>query len=258
MLSNETFNSDAIFSRLPQEVRQWVGSLHWNERRYVLSLCHVLCAAPPNVQAEFLDEYTADGLVFRLLDDYNTQRKVEGHLQAFNIDTELTENLLRKYIRQFYIHCAQDLQRQPEQYLQIAVKLMGSSEESNNAFNYTLGFELLKMMFCMSWMQQERLYRLQKNQEDFMQRYIKPIQNTHRVNGIVVPRDKKKFFARRDYYIKVPTIPARKLVELVMATFPAKEVTEFGFTVIRHANALQFNYGYIYARDGEDILGAAN
>mgnify|MGYP001792546581 FL=1 len=78
------------------------------------------------------------------------------------------------------------------------------------------------------------------------------------VNGIVVPRDKKKFFARRDYYIKVPTIPARKLVELVMATFPAREVTEFGFAVIRHPNSLQFNYSYIYAHDGEDILGASN
>jgi hypothetical protein len=258
MLSNETFDSDAVFSRLPGEVRAWVSSLQWNERRYVLSLCHVLCAAPPSVQAEFLDEYTADGLVFRLLDDYDTQRKVERHLQFFRIETTLTEKLLRKYIRQFYIHCAQDLHRQPEQYLQIAVKLMSSSEESNNAFNYTLGFELLKMMFQMSWMQQERLYRLQKNQEEFMRIYIKPIQTAHRINGIIVPRDKNKFFARRDYYIQIPDIPTRKLVELVMATFPAKQVTDFGFSVIRHTNALQFNYSYIYASDGEDILGSSD
>jgi len=258
MLSSETLNSDAVFSRLPIEVRQWVSSLHWNERRYVLSLCHVLCAAPPNIQAEFLDEYTADGLVFRLLDDYDTKKKVAQHLDFFQIQTELSEDLLRRYIRQFYIHCAQDMQRQPEQYLQIAVKLIGNSEETNNAFNYTLGFEILMMMFQMSWMQQERLYRLQKNQEEFLQRYIKPIQQVHRLNSIVVPRDKKKFFARRDYYIQVPNIPTRKLMELVMATFSAKEVTEFGFSVIRHPNWLQFNYDYIYDNEIEDILGATS
>ena len=88
--------------------------------------------------------------------------------------------------------------------------------------------------------------------------YIKPIQTAHRVNGIIVPRDKNKFFARRDYYIQIPEIPSRKLVELVMATFPAKQVTDFGFAVIRHTNALQFNYGYIYAIDGEDILGSSD
>ena len=47
----------------------------------------------------------------------------------------------------------------------------------------------------------------------------------------------------------------KKLMELVMVTFRAETVTEFGFSVIRHPNYLQFNYEYIYTPEAEDILG---
>ncbi|MBO9997635.1 MAG: cobyrinic acid a,c-diamide synthase [Cyanobacteria bacterium SID2] len=255
MFSLDSIQSNSIFANLPDEAREWAEKLHWNERRYVLSLCHILCASPSETQAEFLDEYTADGLVSRLLEDLDTYHKVKRHLEQFRIETELTESLLRAYIRQFYIHCAQDMHRQPEQYLEVAVRLMGNSEESNNAFNYTLGFELLKMLFVMSWMQQERLYRLQRNQEEFLNRYIKPIRFTHQLNGIVIPKDKKKFFAKRDYYIQIPKISKKKLQELVMATFTADTVTEFGFAIIRHPNHLQFDFDYVYTTESEDILG---
>jgi hypothetical protein len=255
MFSANSTDPDSIFAQLPPQARDWAEQLHWNERRYVLSLCHILCAAPSEVQAEFLDEYTADGLVSRLIEDRDTRQKVKYYLEQFHIETPLTESLLRGYIRQFYIHCAQDMQRQPEQYLEVAVRLIGSSEESNNAFNYTLGFELLKMMFTMSWIQQERLYRIQRNQDEFLNKYIKPIRFAHQINGIVVPKDKKKFFAKRDYYVQMPKISRKKLTELVMVTFRAETVTEFGFSVIRHPNYLQFNYEYIYTPEAEDILG---
>ncbi|MCY7276066.1 MAG: hypothetical protein LH702_20580, partial [Phormidesmis sp. CAN_BIN44] len=48
-----------ILNKLPSEAKNWAESLPWNQRRYVLSLCHLLCAATPDIQAEFLDEYTA-------------------------------------------------------------------------------------------------------------------------------------------------------------------------------------------------------
>ena len=254
MLSPNFADSISIFEKLPPEACLWVEGLHWNERRYVLSLCHILCAATSEQQAEFLDEYTADELVYRLLEDYDSKEKVKRHLKRFRITTKLTESLLRRYIRQFYIHCAQDLHRKPDRYLETAVRLMGSAEESNNAFNYTLGFELLKMMFCMSWLQQEKLYLMQKNQQEFMRKYIRPIQEAHKLNGLIVPKDKTKFFAKRDYYVRVPEISTKKLVELVIATFPAKVVTDFGFEIIRHSNSLQFDYDYIFARESDEIF----
>ncbi|HHP7244077.1 MAG TPA: cobyrinic acid a,c-diamide synthase, partial [Elainellaceae cyanobacterium] len=177
-------SSDAhnILGKLPLEAREWVESLSWQQRRYVLSLCHFICAASPQAQAEFLDNYTADGLVSKKLEDRDTRQRVTNYLRHLRIDTELTATVLRRYIRQFYVHSAQDARRQPDLYLESALKLIFNTEERNNVFNYVLGFELFRMLFCMSWQQHERLYRLQRNQEDFINTYIKPVQHTHRIN----------------------------------------------------------------------------
>jgi hypothetical protein len=242
---------DSVLGRLPDEARAWFESLPWQQRRYVLSLCHLMCVASPDIQAEFLDDYTADGLVTRKLEERTTRQRVMDYLKEFRIETPLTEATLRSYIRQFYIHSAQDSRRQPDQYLESALKMVFNTEERNNVFNYILGFELLKMMFQMSWLQHERLYRLQRNQEDFINTYIKPIHNAHRINGIIIPKDEGVFFAKRNYFVQAPNVPEKKLVELVMATFPVDVVTNFGFSIIRHPNSLVFDYDFIFQAEQE-------
>ncbi|MEM0981820.1 MAG: cobyrinic acid a,c-diamide synthase, partial [Cyanobacteria bacterium P01_H01_bin.58] len=147
--------TDPVFCNLPQEAQAWLAGLPWAQRRYVLSLCHLMSASPPEMQAEFLDNYTADGLVYRVIQDQDTQQKVNTYLQQFRINTQLTEAVLREYIRQFYIHSAQDARQQPDLYLESALKLMVSKREKSTVFHYVLGFELIKMMFCMSWSQHE-------------------------------------------------------------------------------------------------------
>jgi hypothetical protein len=243
---------NSILGKLPPEAQTWFESLPWHQRRYVLSLCYLMCAAPPEAQAEFLDDYTADGLVSRKLEDRETRQRVRAHLQEFKLNTELTEAVLRSYIRQFYVHSAQDARRQPELYLESALRLVFSTEERNNVFNYVLGFELLKMMFRMSWLQHERLYRLQRNQEEFITTYIKPIQHAHRINGIIVPRDEGVFFAKRNYFVQEPEISEKKLVELVIATFTTDITSHFGFSIIRHPNSLIFDHDYIFRP--EDVI----
>ncbi|GAB4379819.1 MAG: hypothetical protein Kow00121_34770 [Elainellaceae cyanobacterium] len=243
-----------ILHKLPPEARSWVESLSWKQRRYVLSLCHLICAASPEVQAEFLDDYTADGLVTRKLEDQETKQRVKQYLSEFHIETELTETVLRDYIRQFYAHSAQDTRCQPDLYLQSALKLVFNAEERNNVFSYILGFELLKMMFRMSWYEHEKLYRLQRNQEEFITTYIKPIQHAHRINSIVVPRDEGVFFAKRNYFVHKPDISPKKLMELVMATFTTEATINFGFIVIRHPNSLSFDYEYIFAPEPDAIF----
>ncbi|MEB3359323.1 MAG: hypothetical protein VKK04_21535 [Synechococcales bacterium] len=251
---NSSSLSGSILGRLPVSAKSWFESLSWQERRYVLSLCHLMCAASAEVQAEFLDEYTADGLVSRKLEDRDTKQRVTEYLERFRVGTELTEPVLRCYIRQFYIHSAQDTRRQPDLYLKSALRLVFSTEERNNVFNYVLGFELLKMMFRMSWLQQERLYRLQRNQEEFINSYIKPIQHAHTLNGIIVPKDRSVFFAKRDYFVKIPEITDRKLIELVMATFTTDKTSHFGFTIIRHPNSFAFDYDFIFEEEPEAIF----
>lgn len=237
---------DTILDRLPTTAREWAESLPWQQRSYVLSLCHLMCASPPEMQAEFLDEYTADGLVLKTIQDRDTQQEVKNYLKKYCLKTELNESLLRSYIRQFYIHSSQDVRRQPELFLESALRLVSSTKERNNVFNYILGFELVKMMFQMSWLQHERLYQLQKNQEEFFNSYIKPIQHAHELNGIVTPKAKKRFFEKRDYFVHQPEILPKNLIELVMFTFTTEIVTNFGFSVIRHPNSLEFDYEYIF------------
>lgn len=243
--------SESILSRLPLEAKEWAESLPWLQRRFLLSLCHLMVAATPETRAEFLDDYTADGLVSKILEDRDTKQKVREYLQEFRIETELTTPLLRNYIRQFYLHSAQDVRRQPDLYLESALKLVMSTEERNSVFNYILGFELIKMMFRMSWFEHEKLYRLQRNQEEFIQTYIKPIQYTHKINKIIVPKDEHLFFARRDYYVQKPVISDRKLIALAIATFTTETTTNFGFSIIRHTHALAFDYDYIFSGEQE-------
>ncbi len=246
--------AESILNKLPLEVQKWAESLPWEQRRYVLSLCHLICATPPEKQAEFLDDYTADGLVCRVLQDRENKERVKNYLNEFQIHTELSELVLRNYIRQFYIHSAQDAHRQPDLYLESALKLVTNIEERNNVFNYILGFELLKMMFRMSWWEHEKLYRLQRNQEAFIKTYIKPIQKAHQINGIIVPRDVDVFFAKRDHFIQKPKVSEKKLIELVMATFTTDVVTNFGFSIIRHLKSFCFDYEYVFELEPEVIF----
>jgi hypothetical protein len=240
-----------VLEKLSPNARTWVESLSWQQRGYVLSLCHLICAAPSEIQADFLGAYTTDGLAAKKLDDQENKHRVKQYLEEFRIHVDLSEAGLKGYIKQFYVHSAQDTRRQPNLYLDSALKLVLNSAERSNLFSYILGFELLKMMFCMSWHQHEKLYRLQRNQEEFHSTYIKPIQYAHRLNGIIVPKDKGVFFAKRHYFVQEPSIAPKKLVELVMATFTAEVTSSFGFTIIRHPNSLAFDYDYIFQPEAD-------
>jgi hypothetical protein len=246
--------AENMLEKLPPAAKQWAESLPWHQRRYVLSLCHLICAAAPETQAEFLDYYTADGLVSRMLCDRDTQQRVQAYLRIFRIQTKLNEFVLKSYVKQFYIHSAQDTRRQPDLYLESALRLSSNNAERNSVFNYILGFELCKMMFRMSWAQHERLASLQKYPTRFIKDYIKPIQHTHKINRIVVPKNEKVFFDKHDYFVHKPNLTEKKVTELVMATFTTDTVIDFGFSVIRHLKSLVFDYEYIFQPEQESIF----
>lgn len=251
--SEENF-PESILEKLPPPARKWAESLPWEERRYVLSLCHLLCASSPEMQAEFLDEYTADGLVSRMLQDRDTQHQVQKYLRKFNIKTELTEDVLKTYVRHFFIHSSHDLRELPYLYLEAALRLVINPKQRSSVFNYILGFELFKMIFQLSWARQERLSELQKYPANFIKSYIKPIQNAHKKSGIVVPKYEKVFFEKHDYFIQEPNVSDDELIELVMNTFSTTTVSDFGFSIIRHPQSLAFDYEYIFQPEQEGIF----
>ncbi|HEY9670855.1 MAG TPA: hypothetical protein V6D11_05395 [Waterburya sp.] len=204
----------------------------------------------------FSKPYTAEELVRNMLLDRFFHNIVKKYLKKFYIEQELNDSVLKKYVQQFYIHSTQDLRAKRELSFESFVRLINNREEPDDylIYYYILGFEILKMIFQMSWLQHERLYGLQKNQESFIKTYIKPIQHTHRINGIIVPKYERVFFAKRSYFVKKPQIKEKKLTELVMATFTADTVTNLGFLIIRHLNFLVFDYDYIFGEEPESLF----
>src|SRR4028119_1925644 len=115
---HKEINTSSICEIVPIEVKKWVESLPLNQRRYVLSLCHLMCASSEEAQSEFLNNYVADGLVSKMLQDRVPQQIIRKYLKRFHLDIELNELVLRNYIQQFYIHSAHDLRTQPDLYLE--------------------------------------------------------------------------------------------------------------------------------------------
>lgn len=183
--------------------------------------------------------------------DRDLQSQVQKHLDRFCLNVILTPESIHPYLRQFYIHIAQHSRTESPALL----KRMGRLDHRKYLMAYILGFELVKMMFRMSWQEQERLYCLQHNPEEFRALYICPIQLTHQLNELVVPRDRNRFFARRDYFVKRPKFRTNQLETLAMATFTAESILEFGFRVMRHAESFQFDYRAIFEVREESGLG---
>lgn len=256
LVSTPTSNQAiSIVETIPIEVRKWATNLPLNQRHYILSLLfHLVCENSPEAKSEILDDFTADSLVVKILQDQVPKKLVKRYLRQFNIAKELDEYFLKIYVKQFCIHTSRDLSQKPYFYLESVIQLVHNPEERNKFFYYILGCEIIKMMFQMSWLQHERLYQLQKHQESFLKTYIKPIQYSHKINNIIVPKHENVFFAKRDYFIKTPRIKSEKLNSLVIDTFTPHTVTNLGFLIIHHLNFLVFDYDYIYNSEPECIF----
>jgi hypothetical protein len=211
---------------------------------------------PHKKQSDSLKHYTSQGWVSKNFLGQVHHQLVKKYFKKYHINQEFNDSLINQYTQYFYIHLSQDL-RAYNSFYQLSPLDSNyniDAEDPNTIYYYILGFEIIKMFFQMSWLQHERLYGLQKNQDSFIQTYIKPIQNAHRINGIIVPKYEKIFFAKRNYFVKKPQLKGKKLHELVIATFSANTVTNLGFLIIRHLNFLVFDYEYIYSDEPESIF----
>ena len=69
-----------------------------------------------------------------------------------------------------------------------------------------------------------------------------------------MPKDEGVFFAKRNYFVQLPELTEKKLLELVIATFTTDVATSFGFSIMRHPHALTFDYDYLFNSDSEMIF----
>jgi hypothetical protein len=190
----------------------------------------------------------------RILNAAHLNHSVQYHLTRLQRPTQLTPNLIQNYIRQFHCHALQDSRRKASSALHSSLQLFVGQDEDLGSIvdhchpilSYLLGFEIITMLFEMSWQQHERLYYLQHNQEYFFHHYIKPIQIAHRLNDKIIPRDATVFFAKRAYFIQRPALRPQQLKALALATFPAETILELGFEVIRHPRSFIFDHSAIF------------
>lgn len=251
VLSISKFPDIKTYESIPIELKQWIENSPIKQRKYIFILCYRLCALPKD---EFLNNHLVEYLILRIIEDEINRTLVEKILKEFHIEQDLNDKVLKSYIKQFYIHSTQDLRAKPELYLNAVLKLIQSTEKSNNLFNYILGIEIIKVMFKMSWLEHERLYKLQRHQEHFIKTYIRPIQYTHRINGIIAPKHETLFFAQRNYFVKQPKLKDKKLMELIMITFTTETVIHLGFLISRNLNFFVFDYDYIFNTEPECIF----
>lgn len=198
-------------------------------------------------QSQLLRDYTADKTIDRILNAGNLTLIVQYHLSRLQRPIEvITPDLVQNYVRQFYLHALQDARCEASNFLESALKLFVRQDDRNPILCYLLGFEIITMLFGMSWQQHERLYYLQHNQEYFFNHFIKPIQAAHRLNEKIVPRDSDIFFAKRTYFIQRPFLRPQQLKAIAIATFPAEMVLQLGFDVIRHPRSFIFDPSLIF------------
>lgn len=252
-------NLDRYACAVPSAAQPWLESLPWEQRRFVLSLCRITCVSAASAsRAAVAGSLQADPLYAELLEhllaDQGCRQRVDGHLKRFHIPLTLSEPLLEGYLHQLYAHLAQDSQPPPYLCLEAALHLLTSDEERSSIFHYVLGFELLKLMFQLSWSQHERLYRLQVSQEEFIRAYIKPIQRAHRHNRIIRPKDEGQFFARRDYFVQPPNLTSDRLTNLVMTTFTVASAVNLGLSLICHPSSFQFDHAAVFAAEPEEAI----
>ncbi len=198
-------------------------------------------------QSHLLRGYTADKTINRILNAGNLKASVEGHLKRLNRpNSSLTTDLIQTYVSQFYLHALQDPRSEASDFLKSALQLFVRQDDRNPILCYILGFEVITLLFGMSWYEHERLYYLQHHPEQFYYLYIKPIQIAHRLNEKIVPRDADIFFARRTYFIQRPSLRPQQLKAIAIATFPAETVLKLGFEIIRHPRSFVFDHAAIF------------
>ena len=198
-------------------------------------------------QSHLLRGYTADKTIDRILNAYNLKTSVEHQLKRLHRPNHsLTPDLIQAYVSQFYLHALQDSRSEASTFLQSALKLFVRQDDRNPILCYVLGFEIITLLFGMSWHEHERLYYLQHHPEQFYYRYIKPIQVAHRLNEKIIPRDADIFFARRNYFIQRPSLRPQQLKAIAIATFPAEAVLKLGFEIIRHPRSFVFDHAAIF------------
>lgn len=164
------------------------------------------------------------------------KRRVQENLKRFQIEKELNEDEIREYYYRYYMITGLIPERLTPDYLNVLLR-------------FIIGVEIIKMMFSMSCMAQQRFFELQgkySTQAMLFYRYIKPIR-AKLFHEKVLNRD-----TSGNYYYLSPKLEAYEVMDFIFDIFNLEQILYLG----DYADKLSFESDYIY--HGPDDSASSN
>ncbi|GAB4352980.1 MAG: hypothetical protein Fur0042_21620 [Cyanophyceae cyanobacterium] len=202
-------------------------------RRFLLNALTLFAAISPEQQHQAINDLIQSE-IFLLAEKslQFLQRRVKDVLYPFHIAKELEDDDIREYYYRYYMQTGQIPERLTPEYLNVMLK-------------FIVGVELLKTLFRMSFMEQQRFFEIQgkySTQALLFYRYIKPIRRKL-ARERVTSRDPSG-----THYYQHPKLDEAELMDYIFDIFDLETIVHLG----EFSEKLSFESDYIYAKETDD------
>jgi hypothetical protein len=217
---------------MPDSFLEEFGQKDAGTRRFLLNALTLFAAISPEQQHQAINDLIQFEII--ILSDRSREflrRRVQGLLKRFYLQKNLGENDIREYYYRYYILTGTIPERLTPDYLNFLMK-------------FIVGIELIIMIFCMSFMEQQRFFELQgkySTQALLFYHYIRPIRDKL-VRERVVTRDPSG-----NHYYRRPTLDHSEVMDFVFDVFDLDRIVALG----EYAEKLAFERDYIHSGPDE-------
>ncbi|MBO0351709.1 hypothetical protein J0895_22035 [Phormidium pseudopriestleyi FRX01] len=196
-------------------------------RRYLLNSLTLFACISPEQQHQALNDLIQSELVSLAKKTQNyLHDRIHTVLKHFGIDETGESKKLVEYYYRYYLLTGTIPENLTTEYL-------------NHLLNFIIGIEVLKIIFMMSFIEQQRFFEIQGRyaiQVMIFYRYIKPIRDKLMLEKLLY-RDVTGSF----YYTKV-SLSEDKILDYIFEVFQLEKIESLG----ELAKDLQFDREYIY------------
>lgn len=214
---------------MPESFLEEFGQKDASTRRFLLNALTLFAAISAEQQHQAINDLIQFEIV--ILSDRSREflrRRVQSILHRFHLEKDLTEHDIREYYYRYYILTGTIPERLTPDYLNFLMK-------------FIVGIELIIMIFCMSFMEQQRFFELQgkySTQALLFYHYIRPIRDKL-VRERIVTRD-----SSGNHYYRRPLLDGSEVMDFVFEVFDLDRIAALG----EYAEKLAFERDYIHSR----------
>ncbi|WP_242031821.1 hypothetical protein [Microcoleus sp. FACHB-672] len=226
---NKDFSNRRLdrFGVIPYSFLEEFRSKDASTRRYLLNSMTLFASISPEQQHQILNDLIQSELM-NLAEQSKKylHQNVKVVLKRMFIEKPLSEKEIAEYYYKYYTITGVIPEEVTNEYLNILV-------------NFILGIEMSKLLFLMSFVEQQRFFELQENysaQVVLFYRYIKPIRSKL-IKEKIVNRD-----IIGNYYYNRPWVNEHELLDYIFDLFDLDKIIYLG----NCAKVFTFEKEYIY------------